>query len=165
MKLLRRFGGKTMSFILATISTLCILISALLMVYGWYTIRVKKNRNRHKAIMITASLFALVFFMIYMTRTVFIGNVMYNGPENFKFAYTVFLTIHIIFATLGAIMGLFSLYLGFTGRFQRHKKVSPYTAIIWFISAATGIAVYLILFIIWPSYHMDTNLWQAIFGH
>lgn len=151
--------------ILATISTLCIVICAILIAVGWYTIRVKKNRERHKKIMISASIFALVFFIIYMTRTTFLGNVLFSGPDSFLIPYTVFLSIHIVLATLGAILGLTSLYLGLRGRFETHKKISPYTAVIWFFTAFSGVAVYLMLFIIWPSNNMDTNLLQAIFNH
>ncbi|MGV3487996.1 MAG: DUF420 domain-containing protein [Tuberibacillus sp.] len=154
-----------MTVILATISTLCILISAILIAVGWYTIKVKKNRDRHKKVMVSASLFALAFFIIYMSRTTFLGNVMFNGPERFKMPYTIFLSLHIVLSTLGAILGLVSLYLGFKGRFAKHKRISPYTSVIWFFTAVTGIAVYLMLFIIWPSNNMDTNLLQAIFGH
>lgn len=140
-----------MIFLLATISTLCILISAVLIVIGWYTIKIKKNRSRHRKIMISTSAFALAFFIIYMARTSVFGDVMYSGPDNYRVPYDIFLTIHIILSTLGGILGLVSLYLGLRGRFNLHKKISPYTVVIWLITAFTGVAVYLMLFIIWPS--------------
>jgi putative membrane protein len=164
------YEGKTegmtiVTVILATTSTICIVISAILIAIGWYTIRVKRNRKRHKKLMISAEIFALVFFIIYMTRTTFLGNVMFNGPDSFRIPYTIFLTIHIVLSTIGAILGLTSLYLGLRGRFERHKKISPYTAVIWFITAFSGLAVYLMLFVIWPSDNLDTNLVQAIINH
>ncbi|WP_085524103.1 DUF420 domain-containing protein [Tuberibacillus sp. Marseille-P3662] len=151
-----------LSFILATISTTFIVICGILIALGWRAIR-QGDETKHQKLMVTASIFALAFFVIYMSRTTFIGNVPFNGPESLALSYHIFLIIHIVFATLGAIFGLISLYLGYKQKFVAHRKVGPYTAIIWFITAISGPIVYLMLFIIWPN-EADSGLIKAIFG-
>lgn len=132
--------------LLPTISTSFIVLSAILVAIGWYLIA-KKNINAHKKVMVAAGVSALIFFIIYATRTVFIGNTAFGGPQELKIYYTVYLIFHIILATTGAIFGLVSLYTGFKGNFKKHKKLGPITSIIWFLVAITGSLVYLLLYV------------------
>jgi putative membrane protein len=113
--------------------------------------------------MITAAIFALTFFIIYMSRTIFVGNVQFGGPDYIKVPYTIFLVFHIILATVGGLMGIGSLTLAFMQKFNIHRVFSRFTAVIWFLTAITGIVVYVMLFILWPG-PMDTSLLKAIMG-
>jgi putative membrane protein len=143
-------------------STSCIVISACLVAIGWYLIR-RGKRDQHKKIMIWASIFAVLFFIIYVSKTIFVGTALFGGPPSLKPAYTVFLLFHTTLATVAAVMGLYTLYLGFKGRYQRHKKMGPWTAVIWFFTAITGAAVYSLLYVIYP--HTDkAGLIEGLFG-
>ena len=51
------------------------------------------------------SVFALAFFIIYASRTIFIGNTAFGGPDSVKLYYTIFLIFHINLATIGGILG------------------------------------------------------------
>lgn len=148
--------------ILAFISTACIVISAILIAFGWREIR-RKNREKHQKIMVTAAVFALIFFIIYMSRTAFLGNVAFAGPKSMVLPYTIFLIFHIILSTTGGVFGIITLYLGFKGKFSKHRKIGPYTAIIWFFTAITGIVVYVLLFVLWPG-GTENSLLRAILG-
>ncbi|MFM1651017.1 DUF420 domain-containing protein [Brevibacillus sp. B_LB10_24] len=144
------------------ISTSCIVISACLVAIGWYLIR-RGKRDQHKTVMIWASIFAILFFIIYVSKTIFVGTALFGGPPNLKPAYTVFLLFHTTLATVGAVMGLYTLYLGFKGRFSRHKKIGPWTSVIWFFTGITGAAVYALLYVIYP--HTDkASLIEGLFG-
>ena len=132
--------------LLPTISTSFIVLSAILVAIGWYLIA-KRNIEAHKKVMIAAGVSALIFFIIYASRTVFIGNTAFGGPENLKIYYTIYLISHIILATTGAVFGIVSLYTGFKGNFKKHKKIGPITSIIWFFVAITGTLVYLLLYV------------------
>ena len=63
--------------------------------------------------MIVAAIFAIVFFIIYASRTIFIGNTSFGGPDHIKIYYTIFLIFHITLATIGAVFGIMSLITGF----------------------------------------------------
>lgn len=145
------------------ISTSLIVLSAILIAIGWKLIKQKK-RKQHERVMIAASISALLFFIIYMSRTIFIGNVAFAGPEQLKPLYTMFLIFHIILATAGGLFGIVTLILGFRKKFSKHKKIGPWTANIWFFTAITGVAVYLLLYVIYPN-NETTSLIKAILGN
>ena len=59
--------------ILPTISTAFIVLSAILVAIGWVLIA-KRKTEAHKKVMTAAGVAAVVFFVIYASRTVFVGN-------------------------------------------------------------------------------------------
>ncbi|MGN8645132.1 DUF420 domain-containing protein [Gracilibacillus sp. HCP3S3_G5_1] len=148
--------------ILPTISTFFIVLSAILVAIGWRLV-VKKNYKAHKKVMIAAAVSALVFFIIYMSRTIFIGNTSFGGPEEYEIYYTIFLIFHIILATTGAVFGIVTLILAFKRNIKKHQKIGPVTSVIWFFSAITGVIVYLLLYVFYEGGE-TTSLIKAIFG-
>ena len=54
--------------------------------------------------MLWAAVFALTFFIIYASRTIFIGNTAFGGPDSVKIYYTIFLVFHINLATIGGVL-------------------------------------------------------------
>ena len=148
--------------ILPTISTAFIVLSAITVAIGWYQIKQRKIET-HKKTMMVAAVFAVIFFTIYLSRTVFIGSTSFGGPDDIKIYYTIFLIFHITLATTGAVFGIIMLTTGFKGKFAIHKKIGPTTSIIWFFTGITGVAVYILLYVI---YHggETTSLIKAILG-
>ncbi|MEK5443265.1 MULTISPECIES: DUF420 domain-containing protein [unclassified Fredinandcohnia] len=148
--------------ILPTVSTTFIVLSAVTVAIGWYLIK-QKRIDAHKRAMTTAAIFALIFFIIYMSRTVFVGNTSFGGPDDVKIYYTIFLIFHIFLATTGAIFGVITLYLGFKNKIAKHRKLGPITSIIWFFTALTGVAVYLLLYVFYKGGE-TTSMLKAILG-
>lgn len=148
--------------LLPTISTACIVISAIFVAIGWYFIK-KRKIETHKKMMLTAAVFAVIFFIIYASRTIFFGNTSFGGPDDIKIYYTVFLIFHITLATLGAILGIYTIWLGLKNRLSLHRKLGPFTSVIWFVTAITGVAVYLLLYVFFSG-GATTSLIKAIFG-
>ncbi|GAB4072323.1 DUF420 domain-containing protein [Barrientosiimonas marina] len=148
--------------LLPTLSTTFIVISAVLVAIGWVFIA-KRKVKAHKRTMISAAISALLFFTIYVSRTAFIGNTSFGGPEDVEIYYTIFLIFHITLATVSAIFGVVTLTLAFKRKFHIHKKVGPVTSVIWFLSAITGVMVYLLLYIIYDSGE-TTSMLKAILG-
>ncbi|OAT73485.1 DUF420 domain-containing protein [Parageobacillus thermoglucosidasius] len=148
--------------VLPTISTSCIVISAVLVGYGWYLIR-QRNVEAHKKVMLSAASFALLFFIIYMSRTLFIGNTSFGGPESVRIYYTIFLIFHICLAMIGAIFGIVTILSGLKNNLIRHKRLGPITSVIWFCTAVTGIAVYLLLYVFYRGGE-TTSMIKAILG-
>lgn len=148
--------------ILPTISTTFIVISAILVAIGWYLVA-KGRIEAHKKVMLAAGVAATIFFIIYASRTIFIGNTSFGGPDNIKIYYTIFLIFHITLATIGAVMGILNIYTGLKDKLNIHRKFGPITSIIWFFTAITGVAVYLLLYVF---YHggETTSVIKAILG-
>ncbi len=144
------------------VSTSFILISGILVAIGWRLIILKK-RDAHEKVMIAAAIAASLFFIIYVSRTIFIGNTMFNGPESLKTVYLIFLLFHIVLATVAAVFGITTLTLAFRKRFDKHRKVGRITAVIWFATVITGVTVYVLLYLLYPGGHTKPVI-QAIFG-
>ena len=148
--------------VLATISTTFIVISAVLVAIGWGLI-IKGKVEAHKKVMFVAGIAALIFFIIYATRTVFIGNTAFGGPEELKKYYRFFLVFHITLATTGAVFGIVSLLSGFKNNLKLHRRIGPITSIIWFFVAITGVAVYMLLYVLYKGGE-TTSVIKAILG-
>jgi putative membrane protein len=148
--------------VLPTISTTFIVLSAIMVAIGWNLIR-KRKIEAHKKAMLWAAIFAIIFFIIYASRTVFIGNTSFGGPDHLKIYYTIFLIFHITLATVGAVLGIISLITGYKNKLEKHRKLGAITSIIWFFTAITGVLVYLLLYVF---YHggETTSVIKAILG-
>lgn len=149
--------------VLPTISTLFILISAILVVFGWVLI-VRGNRVAHKRAMILAAISALLFFITYISRTILIGNTSFGGPEEIKIYYTIFLLFHIVLAAVSAVFGVITIRLALKRKIDKHEKLGPITSVIWLITSITGIMVYLFLYVIYSGGE-TTSMIRAILGY
>lgn len=145
-----------------TISTSFIVISAVLVAIGWGLI-IKGRREAHKKVMLAGAVAALIFFIIYSSRTIFIGNTNWGGPADLEIYYRIFLIFHIILATVAAVFGLTTIVLAFKERFAKHRKWGRVTAVIWFFTAITGVTVYVLLYVLYPGGHTKPVI-DAIFG-
>lgn len=148
--------------ILPTISTSFIVLSAILVAIGWGLI-IKRKIEAHKKVMFAAGVAAVIFFVIYASRTVFIGNTAFGGPEDLKIYYTFFLVFHITLATTGAVFGIVSLWTGYKNNMKVHRRIGPISSIIWFFTAITGVMVYLLLYVIYEGGE-TTSVFKAILG-
>lgn len=153
-----------MGNLLPTISTSFIVISAILVAFGWYYIR-KGQRDTHQKFMVWGAIFALAFFVVYMSRTIFVGNTAFSEEASvlIRDAYYVFLLFHITLATVSAVFGIVTLTLAYKKKFAKHRKIGRYTAVMWLITAPTGVAVYVLLYILYPGGPTKPVI-DAIFG-
>lgn len=148
--------------ILPTISTAFIVLSAILVAIGWVLIA-KRKVEQHKKVMFAAGVAAVVFFVIYASRTVFVGNTAFGGPDDLKIYYTFFLIFHITLATTGAVFGIMSLWSGYKNNLKFHRRIGPISSIIWFFTAITGVMVYCLLYVIYEGGE-TTSVFKAILG-
>ena len=147
---------------LPTISTIFIVLSAIFMAIGLVKIKRHRDINGHQKMMTYAAISAIAFFIVYVSRTIFIGNTQFGGPDYLVPYYTVFLVFHIILATTGAIIGGIQIYFGVKEKLSKHRKLGPWAALIWFATAITGVIVYVLLYILYPGGD-TTSLFRAIF--
>lgn len=149
-----------MATFLPFISTVFIALSGIFVAAGWVLV-VRRKIEAHKQVMFWAAVLAVIFFITYLSKTFFIGSTSFGGPDHVAIYYTIFLIFHITMATIAAVLGIIQLISGYKNNLRLHRKLGPYTSIIWFISATTGIAVYLLLYIIYPPGE-TTRLFDAI---
>ncbi|MTH52599.1 DUF420 domain-containing protein [Bacillus mangrovi] len=148
--------------ILPTISTAFIIISAVFVAVGWYLIA-KRRVEAHRKAMTWAGVFALIFFIVYVSRTIFDGNTAFGGPSGVKAFYIGFLIFHILLAASGGVFGLISIWSGYKKKMSRHRRLGPITSVIWFSTAVTGVTVYMLLYVIYGGGETTTVI-KAITG-
>lgn len=153
-----------MGIVLPTISTLFIVVSAILVAFGWAAI-VKGRQEQHQKLMLAGAVFALLFFLVYVGRTAFVGNTSFSeaAPVWIRDAYFVFLIFHITLATVSGVFGIVTLLLAFKKSFAKHKRIGRWTAVMWLCTAPTGVMVYVLLYILYPGGATKPVI-NAIFG-
>ncbi|MGT2377603.1 DUF420 domain-containing protein [Staphylococcus aureus] len=93
------------------------------------------------------------------------GNTAFGGPASIKKYYTIFLFFHINLATIGGILGLVQIITAFKDKYNVNTANSGHSLqLIWFCTAITGVAVYLLLYVLYPGGE-TTSLIKATFGH
>ncbi len=115
-------------------------LSGLCIITGIVLIK-KGCRVYHKKAMLSASIFALIFVGLYLIRSSLFPPERYAGEYR-----TLFLSIlwsHTLLAVANFPMAGYTIYLAFKERFERHKRIAPYTAGVWVYVAVTGWAIYL----------------------
>jgi putative membrane protein len=140
----------------------CILSSAASMAVGWWLIR-RKRIEAHRRFMLLGASLALLFFVSYAAKTVFIGDTSFGGPSQLRLPYQTFLQIHSFLATVAGIMGIVVLRLAWKQKFSQHKKIAPWTVSLWFVTTITGLAVFLLLYVLYPP-GPTTNAFKAWLG-
>jgi putative membrane protein len=149
--------------VLPWINELFIVSSAIVMAFGWWQIR-RGHRETHKRLMLTGSVLAALFFISYVLKTVVVGDTTFGGPDKYKLFYQTFLQIHSILATVAAVLGIITLVYAFKAAFSKHRKIGPWTLWTWFITAGSGVMVFLFLYILYPE-GPTTNVFRAWLGH
>lgn len=112
-----------------------IAVSGILVVSGLILIKLG-NKGYHKYAMSFASVFALIFVILYLTRTSLYPHTPYTGGH--RLLYFTVLWSHTILSAVNFPLVIYTIYLAVKKRFERHKSIAPYTAGVWLYVAVTG---------------------------
>ncbi|WP_333783942.1 DUF420 domain-containing protein [Thermocrinis sp.] len=121
------------------LSLITIGISGLSILSGLVFIKLKK-RDIHKFFMINASVFAIIFVLLYVIKSVLYSPQPYVGP--YKGLFLFILWTHTILAIINFPLAVITLRYAFRGLFDKHKKIAPITAFVWLYVAITGWIIY-----------------------
>jgi putative membrane protein len=131
---------------------------AILLSSGFYFIR-RKNVRFHRACMVAAFTFSIVFLVSYIlyhfnaveTRY---GDLDHDGvvskseqltAGSLRYIYYFVLGTHIMLSTIIIPMVLVTLYRILKGDIQRHRKIARWTFPLWLYVSVTGVAVYFLI--------------------
>ena len=126
-------------------NTSLILVSGVFLIAGFYSIRRRRNVLHHKRSMITATIFAGVFLVVYVYRAIVYGGTPFGGTGWLRALYLSVLGSHVILATVIAPLALVTLYYGWVGNFVRHRRIARVTFPTWLYVVATGWIIYWML--------------------
>jgi putative membrane protein len=125
-----------------------ILTSGVFLLTGFYFIRRQRDVRNHRRSMITATVFAALFLVVYVTRTLLFGGKLFGGSGWIRVAYLGILGSHTVLAALVGPMALVTLYFALKQDFRRHRRIARITLPTWLYVAATGWIIY------WMLYHL-----------
>jgi uncharacterized membrane protein YozB (DUF420 family) len=125
------------------------------LIAGFYFI-VKRRIAQHRFCMITACSISAVFLISYITyhslRTYYfgIGPTKFTGQGLIRPVYFTILTSHTILAALVTPFVIWTLARALKGKYELHKRLARLVFPIWLYVSVTGVAVYLLLYQIYP---------------
>jgi putative membrane protein len=131
---------------LTLISTGCIVLSGVSLLFGWYWIR-RRAILRHRNAMLTATSFAALFLVFYLIRWWTFGSQPFAGQGWWRTLYLLNLVIHILGATLLAPLAFRMIQLALVRRdFIAHRRLARVTLPLWLYVAASGWLTYFLLY-------------------
>jgi putative membrane protein len=129
------------------VNTALIVVSGAFLVLGYGFIRARRITAHHRS-MLTATVFAGLFLIVYVTRFILFGSKGFPGSGA---AYTVYLGIlvpHIVLAVAVGPLALITILRAFGGQLAKHRRIARITLPIWAFVAASGWVIYLMLYVI-----------------
>ena len=96
--------------------------------------------------MLTASVFAALFLIVYVSRYLLLGSKIYPGEGVSRAVYLTILISHIAIAIAVAPLAFVTLRRALAGRFKPHRQIARVTLPMWIYTAVTGWVVYLMLY-------------------
>src|SRR6266852_9929705 len=130
---------------LPALNAALIVISGLFLIVGYACISTRRIAW-HRRSMITASVFAALFLVVYVGRYLWLGSKIYPGDGVSKIIYFAILIPHIIIAIAIAPLAYVTLRRAFGRRFQKHRQIARITVPLWIYTAVSGWVVYLMLY-------------------
>jgi putative membrane protein len=127
-----------------------IVISGIALVVGYACIR-RKQVVWHRRMMLTASVFAALFLVVYVTRALTLPTKFFPGEGISRTVYLTILVSHTIIAALVAPFAIVTLRRALAGRFTQHRQIARITLPMWVYTAVTGWIVYMMLYAQWFS--------------
>ena len=128
-------------------STSFIVLSGVSLLVGWYFIRWQKNMPLHKNMMLTATTFAGLFLVAYVTRWAMFGSKAFEGEGAWRIFYIANLIPHIILAIAVGPLALYLIYLALRKKdFPTHRKFARITLPMWLYVATSGWLIYFMLY-------------------
>ena len=130
-------------------------LSAVFLTAGFVFIR-RQNKIAHRNCMISAFCVSVIFLICYLAYHTYLAVVLHQGPTRFleprwfRPMYLVILLTHTVLAMVIVPMILMTLWRAKTERFEAHKKIARWTWPLWMCVSVTGVAVYLLLYQIFP---------------
>ena len=133
---------------LTMLSTACIVLSGASLLVGWYLIRWRRERTAHRNAMLTATAFAALFLVFYVTRWWVFGSKLFEGTGGWRVLYFSILAPHILLAIAVGPLAVRLIQLALLREdFVAHRRLARVTLPIWLFVAASGWLIYYLLYV------------------
>ena len=119
--------------------------SAVLLVYGWTLIR-RRRIEAHRRTMIAAFCVSAAFLVSYLVYHAQVGSVRFQRSGAIRTVYLSILATHTVLAAAVPVLAVLTLRRGWTGDYERHRRIARWTLPIWLYVSVTGVIVYWMLY-------------------
>jgi putative membrane protein len=126
------------------LNTSLIVISGVFLLLGYYFIR-QRQIELHKRSMLTATVFAALFLVVYVSRALLFETKVFAGEGLIRVIYLTILISHTILATLVGPFALVTLRRALRGDYAKHKRIARITFPMWLYVVVTGWLIYWML--------------------
>ena len=131
----------------ATLNSIC----TLLLLAGWWFIK-HEHKRQHIICMVSALTVSAVFLASYLVYHYHVGSVRFTYEHPFvRPLYFFILITHVILAAAIVPLVLITVIPALRARYDRHKRLARITLPLWLYVSVTGVIVYLMLYIWFPS--------------
>jgi uncharacterized membrane protein YozB (DUF420 family) len=124
--------------------------SAALVVAGYSFIR-RRKISAHRTCMIAATCCSALFLISYLIYHYHHGATRFAGAGLARPLYFAVLGSHTLLAILLVPMVIVTLRRALRERFDKHRQIARWTLPLWLYVSVTGVAVYFMLYHIYPS--------------
>jgi putative membrane protein len=129
---------------LPPLNTALIVVSGLFLLLGYYFIR-RREIARHRRAMLTATVFAGLFLVVYVARYFLMQPKIFAGEGAVRAIYLAILISHTVLAVAVGPLVLVTLRRALRQQYRRHRQIARVTLPIWLYVVVTGWTVYLML--------------------
>ena len=130
----------------ASLNSLC----TLLLLAGWWYIK-HERKAQHIACMVSALVVSAAFLTCYVVYHYHVGSVKFTAQGIVRPVYFFILITHVILAAAIVPLVLMTVIPALRSRFDRHRKWARITLPLWLYVSVTGVIVYLMLYVWFPS--------------
>ncbi|MEI6377728.1 MAG: DUF420 domain-containing protein, partial [bacterium] len=122
----------------------------LLIITGWIMIKSERKRS-HALCMLGAILTSALFLGCYLYYHYHVGHVLFTHTGWPRALYFLILFTHLPLALAVVPLIVLTVTPALQQRFDAHKRIARWTLPVWLYVSVTGVLVYLMLYIWFPS--------------
>lgn len=101
--------------------------------------------------MIAAFVTSTLFLISYLVYHFNVGSVRFTGEGTVRTIYFVILITHTVLAVAVPPLAVMTLSRGLKMQVDRHRAIARWTLPIWLYVSFTGVVIYLMLYVLFPS--------------
>jgi len=130
----------------ASLNSIC----TILLFAGWWFIK-HERKAQHIACMVSALIVSAAFLTCYLVYHYHVGSVKFTAQGIVRPIYYFILITHVFLAAVILPLIVLTIVPALRARFDRHRKWAKITLPLWLYVSITGVIVYLMLYIWFPS--------------
>jgi uncharacterized membrane protein YozB (DUF420 family) len=129
----------------------CLNSTALVLLLSGFAAIRRGRKDVHRLCMVSAFIVSTLFLVSYLYYHAHVLHTPFTGQGWIRPLYFFILITHILLAALVPFLALITLYRAVKGQFEKHKAIARWTFPIWVYVSVTGVAVYVILYRLYPA--------------